>query len=159
MTIKFDMQTLQTIAVFEKTTKARVKDCFEDGQKLLTFIVETGDLIKAIGKGAQTILRLKKMLNRNIRVIEFNPSVIEFIKNVARPAVLVGVQDAGNGVYVMQVGDLKTRGYLIGRQAQTLRNNEAIAQRYYPIKELKVELLEGVQSQQPTTESQMPQTE
>lgn len=133
-------QTLQTIGVFEQVTKAKVRDCFDDNEHLITFVVDSGELPKAIGKGAVTVAKLKKMLNKNLRVIEYNANITEFIKNVAKPIALVGVVKQPGDVYVMQVTEHKDRGYLIGRNASILRNNEKIVQRYFPeLKELKVE--------------------
>jgi len=132
--------TLQTIKVFEDVTRAKVRDCFDDNEHLTTFVVDKGELPKAIGKGAVTVAKLKKMLNKNLRVIEFNESIVEFIKNVAKPIVLVNVVELPDGIYVMQVTEHKDRGYLIGRNASILRNNEKIVQKYFPqLKELKIE--------------------
>jgi len=139
--------TLQTIKVFEDVTRAKVRDCFDDNEHLTTFVVDKGELPKAIGKGAVTVAKLKKMLNKNLRVIEFNDSIVEFIKNVAKPIVLVNVVELPDGIYVMQVTEHKDRGYLIGRNASILRNNEKIVQKYFSqLKELKIEEVNGAPS-------------
>ncbi|HLP79801.1 MAG TPA: NusA-like transcription termination signal-binding factor [Acidobacteriota bacterium] len=139
--IKFTQETMQSMSAFENLTGAKVKDCFDDSQGLLTFIIEHNDIRKALGKNATNVLRARKTFNRNLRVIEFNPDVVEFIKNVARPVILTEVQTTGtDGIYVMVAPDMRSRGYLIGRNAQALRNNESVVQRYFPVKELKVVL-------------------
>jgi len=137
MNITFNDQSMKSIGIFEKITHARVKDCFDDKLGTLTFVVEHQEIGKALGKAGANIVKLKKMFNRNIRIIEFNPELIGFIKNVARPVKLAVVEQDGD-ICTMIAPDLQSRGYLIGRNATVLRNNESIVQRYFPLKELKV---------------------
>lgn len=139
MTITFTEQSLKSIPIFEKVTHARVKDCFDDTIGTLVFIVEHQEIGKALGRGGANIAKLKGMFKRNIRIIEFNPDVIGFIKNVARPIQLKAVEVEAD-IYTMIAPDLQSRGYLIGRNASVLRNNEHIVKRYFPVKEIKVKL-------------------
>ena len=137
-TIKFTQESMKQMALFEKITRAKVKDCFEDTNNQLVFIVNQGELKKALGKQASTVKRLRDLFKRNIRIIEFNADVSEFIKNVARPIKLGSVESHGE-IYTMIPPDVKSRGLLIGRNARVLRDNENIIKRYYQIDELKVQ--------------------
>ncbi|MFT7616358.1 MAG: NusA-like KH domain protein [Candidatus Woesearchaeota archaeon] len=136
--IKFTAQTMQLMLLFEKLTRSHIKDCFEDDHGLMTIIVAQGNMQKALGPKASNVQKIKNVYKKNVRLIEFNTDVIEFIKNVARPIKLVDVRQEDN-VFNMVAPDLKNRGYLIGRNAQTLRNNENIVKRYFPIQEIKVD--------------------
>lgn len=137
--IKFNQQTIQTIALFEKKTGAKLKDCFEDSNGTLIFIVEPGNMSQALGKNASNIPKFRASFNKNIRLIEYSDDLAQFVKNVARPVKLVAVRCEESIVY-MQSPDYPSRGLLIGRNATTLRNNEQIVQRYFAhVKELKVE--------------------
>ncbi len=137
--IKFTSESLGQISLFEKVTRAKIKDCFEDANKQLVFVVVQGDLQKAIGKQAKNVQKLKNLFNKNIRIIEFNEDVCQFVANVARPIKVLEVMHDGNGVYTIIPPDVKSRGLLIGRNARVLRDNELIVKRYHSIQELRVQ--------------------
>ncbi len=137
--IKFTSESIGQITLFEKITKANVKDCFEDANKQLVFIVQQGDLQKAIGKQAKNVQKLKNLFNKSIRIIEFHDDVCTFIANVARPVKVTDVMNDGGEIYTIIPPDVKSRGLLIGRNARVLRDNEQIIKRYYPIQELRVQ--------------------
>jgi transcription antitermination factor NusA-like protein len=83
------------------------------------------------------VRRLEAVLRKKIRVVEFSPELATFIKNLVYP-VDVKVQEPGDGVVVLVPPDLRSRGLLIGRNAQALRACEAVVQRFFPVKELRV---------------------
>ena len=138
MTIKYDSETIGLMMLFENITKAKVKDCFVDNNKLQLFVVEQNELSKAIGKGGSKAKMLEKILNRRLRVIEYDPDVKQFVKNVVYPLQIAEVIQE-NDIITLIPSDSRVRGLLIGRAAQNLRNTESIVQRYFPIKELKVQ--------------------
>ena len=65
--IVYDSDLLKLMNLFEQITKANLKDCFVDDNGLLTFIVQEGEIGKAIGKKAVNVKNLEKMLNRKIK--------------------------------------------------------------------------------------------
>ncbi|MBI5392910.1 NusA-like transcription termination signal-binding factor [Candidatus Woesearchaeota archaeon] len=141
MSIKYDKETLGLLSLFERISKAKVRDCFVDENKLLIFIVEQHELAKAIGKAGSNARMLENVFKRKIRIIEYNPDIKQFIKNIVYPIPVAEIKqmEEDNAIYIITPQDSKSRGLLIGRAAQSLRYNESIAQRYFPIKELKVE--------------------
>lgn len=136
MKIVFDMQTMQTIALFEQLTGAHVKDCVPNDEQVI-FIVHEGEIGKAIGKGGQHVRNLENKLKKRIKIVEYHTDVMQFVKNVVAPLELKEVKMEDSTVF-LSAKDLKTRGLLIGRGASNLRLFEAIVQRYFPIKELRV---------------------
>ncbi|MEM3154938.1 MAG: NusA-like transcription termination signal-binding factor [Candidatus Woesearchaeota archaeon] len=134
--IVLDTNTLQIIALFEKLTGAHVKDCVP-GEEQVVFIVHEGEIAKAVGKGGQHVRNLEHKLKKRVKVVEFHTDVIQFVRNVVAPLELKEVKMEDTVVY-LTAKDLKTRGLLIGRGASNLRLFEAIVQRYFPIKELRV---------------------
>lgn len=141
MSIKYDKETLGFLVLFERISKAKVRDCFVDENKLLIFIVEQHELAKAIGKAGSNAKMLEQIFKRRIRIIEYDPDIKQFIKNIVYPTSVAEIkqQEEDNTVYIITPQDPRSRGLLIGRAAQSLRYNESIVQRYFPIKELKVE--------------------
>jgi NusA-like KH domain protein len=141
VSIKYDKETLGFLALFEQISKAKVKDCFVDENKLLIFIVEQHELAKAIGRAGSNAKMLERIFKRKIRIIEYDSDIRQFIKNIIYPVQIAEIKqkDDDNGIFIITPQDQKSRGLLIGRAAQSLRYNESIVKRYFPIKELKVE--------------------
>ena len=137
MKTKYDVETLQLMNLFEKITRAKLKDCFVNKDKLF-FIVQHGELRKSLGPKKENIQKLVKATNRNIKIVEFNPNVLDFVRNVMHPLRMEDITLDGTVITIMGT-DTKTKGLMIGARAQNLRNYESIVQKYFEdIKEIKV---------------------
>jgi len=137
MKIKYDLNLMKFMSFFENLTNARLKDCFVDKNEILVFIVKENQIAKAIGKKAVNARNIKEKLNRKIKIVEFNSNLETFVANIIRP--LIGKEIKINDNIVTIVGpDTKTKGLLIGRNGQNLRNYEEIVKRYFDIDEIKV---------------------
>jgi len=123
--------------LFANITHAGLKDCFIDDHGLLTFIVNENELGKAVGKKAFKVQMLQKATNRKIKIVEFNPDVITFVRNVIYPLKTARIEKEGDDL-IIEALDSKNRGLLIGRAAQNLRNFETMVKRYFDINEMKV---------------------
>ena len=136
MRIKYDIALMKYITVFEYLTQAKVKDCllYQGG---LLFIVEQNEIGKAIGRKGINVQRLEHALQKRIRVVEFNPELHSFIQNLIAPLRATEIKSQDDIVLIVGP-DTKTKGLLIGRNGQNLRQYEEVAQRYFPIKEIKV---------------------
>jgi len=134
--IVYDANVMQMMSMFEQMTRAQVKDCVTGNPVL--FIVQEGEIAKAIGKGGQHVRNLEKRLKKRVKVVEFSSDLAQFLKNLVAPLALSKVERDGEKL-IIAAKDLKTRGLLIGRNASNLRQYEAIVQRYFPITEIRVE--------------------
>lgn len=137
MKIKFDMRLMKYISLFESITKVNAKDCFES-QNSIIFIVNQGNIAKAIGKKGSNVKKLESILKKNIKIIEFNEDMVRFVNNVIHPLKAENIESEGDIITITPV-DSKTRGELIGRAASSLRATEEIIKRYFKeVKEVKV---------------------
>jgi N utilization substance protein A len=136
MSVTIDTNTLQLIAMFEQMSGAQVRDCIPQESQLV-FIVEQGEIAKAIGKGGKHVRDLEYRSKKRVKIVEFHPDVIQFIQNLISP-LSISEAKLEEDVLLLNAKDLKTRGLLIGRSASTLRFFESIVKRYFPIKELRV---------------------
>ena len=134
--IVYDTGTMQVMAHFEQMTGAKLKDCILREQQAV-FVIEPGYLGKAIGPRGANVRRLEDALKKKVKMVEFAPELVSFIKNLVYPIDVKEVREQ-DGVVTLVPPDLKARGLLIGRNAQTLRAYEAVVQRFFAIKELKV---------------------
>ena len=134
--IVLDKETVQMLCLFEQCTQTHAKDCITLDEQLI-FIVPTGEIGRAIGKGGQHIKRLEQKLRKRIKIIEYHQELSEFVKSVIAPLEIADLRLETDTLY-LTAKDLKTRGMLIGRGASHLRLFESIIQRYFPIKQIKV---------------------
>lgn len=134
--IKFDIELMKVMTLFETITRSKVKDVIKN-EDLYIFIVQEGEIGKAIGKKAANVRKLENVLKRKVRVIEYSNDLERFVRNVIMPLRVekVEIEDA---IVILHTSDTKTRGYLIGRAASNLRNTESIVKRHFPIDEIKV---------------------
>ena len=135
MRIKYDISLMKFITLFESLTQARVKDCIDHNG--LLFVVEQNELGKAVGRRGVKVQEVERALQKRIKVVEFNPDLVEFVKNLILPLQARDVQVVDE-VVIITGHDTKTKGLLIGRNAQNLRFDEDVVKRYFPIKEIKV---------------------
>lgn len=129
------MNALQFMTLFEQVTHAALKDCII-ADDVIVFIVEPGEIAKAIGKGGQNARFLEKKTGKRVRIVEYHNDLLTFINNLAYPVVLKDAREQ-DGIVVLQA-DMTGRGQLIGRSATNLRLMESIVKRYFPIKEIKI---------------------
>ena len=135
--IKFDVNLIKTISLFETITRAHAKDCIEQDNRLI-FIVARGEMSKAIGPKGKNVKRLEDMFKKKLKIIEFSEDLIEFVNNVVAPIKPAGVVEE-EGIVTITPEDTQSRGLLIGRNAVNLRGFEDIIKRFFSqVKELKV---------------------
>ncbi len=135
--IKYDLNLMKFMSFFESITKAKLKDCFFDKNEMLVFLVEENQIAKAIGKKGINVKNIRQKINRKIKIVEFNPNLETFVANLISPlsAKEIKIDDK---VITIVGPDTKTKGLLIGRSGQNLRNYEEIVKRYFDINEIKV---------------------
>ena len=134
--IKFDIQSMKLMTLFESITRSHVKDMIIKEESLI-FIVMPGEIGKAIGKKAVNIKKLERISKKKIRIIEYSDDLEKFVRNVIMPLKVHQI-DIEGAVVTIKSPDSQTRGLLIGRAAANLRNFESLVKRYFPIDEIKV---------------------
>lgn len=133
--IILDERTMKFSSLFESITRARLKNCFIDD--IIIFVVEPGELFKAIGRQGSNVKRLENILKFKIKIVEYDQDLQHFIHKLMFPAKIKEITEENN-IYTITPLDLHSRGLMIGRNAQNLRNYERILKIYFKIQELKV---------------------
>jgi len=85
MAIRLTTEQIQYIGLFETITRAGVRDCIIDGDKII-FVVNEGEMGKAIGKNGVNIKNLEKILNKKIEIVQYSDDPIQFLLYFFRPA-------------------------------------------------------------------------
>jgi len=130
---EFDTDTIKLIAAFEDLSKTEVRDCCINSDSIY-FLVNTGKIAVAIGKGGQTIKQAEKMFKKPIKIFEWAESDEEFLKNMIPNAKKVTIKDGSAQVLL----DSKNRGAVLGRAGSNIKAIRELLERNSNIKELKV---------------------
>ena len=98
----------------------------------LIFIVEQGHASKAIGKNGVNVKKIESLVNKKIKIVEYNNDPIIFIKSLIFP---LKVKDAilNNDTIEIQA-DTNTKALLIGRNSQNLVHLNNIIKNYFDYK-------------------------
>lgn len=134
--MKYDTQMIKKIGLFERVTGALVKDAFYYRERLC-FVVEPGEMGKALGKNKQNLKKLMGMFKEKLKIVEYDPELQKFITNFLNPLQIQNMT-VDDGIIVIEGGDEKTNGLIIGKNARNLRRLEEIVNHYFDVKEIKV---------------------
>ncbi len=133
--IKYDMELMKLISLFENLTTAKVKDAVSAPDKI-TFIVEENEIGKAVGRNGINVMRIENAIKKKIKIVEFSRDVTAFVRNYIHPLRAEITEE--EGAIKIKGPDTKTKGLLIGRDRQNLNALEGIVKRYFEIKKIQV---------------------
>ncbi len=136
MAQKYNLESIGILNLFENVTKVRARDCFLNEESIV-FIVGHGDISRAIGKDGANIKRLENMLNKKIKVVEFNEKPLIFVSNLVYPLKPDEISIKEN-IIEIRANDVRTKGLLIGREKKNLKRFQEIFSRYFGGYEIKV---------------------
>lgn len=134
--VKINQESMKIITLFENKTNSHVKDFFEYND-ILIFIVGENEASKAVGKGGANVKNLSILLRKKIKIVEFNPQPVNFIKGFIYP---IGAEEITNddGVITIKVASTREKGLLIGRESRNLNKLKEIVKRYYDVQDIKI---------------------
>ncbi len=141
MEIKLDTETLRLIVMFESMTGARVKDCLDqEGRQV--FVVEEGDLGKAIGRGASNLKRLRDSLGREVEIVGFAQDREQFLKNLFHRFQLeeIHFDERSDGTVSARVKvKAEEKGRAIGKAGRNVALARTLAQRHHELADVQIE--------------------
>jgi N utilization substance protein A len=131
-------EEIQMINLLESITGAKATDAIITDNSVI-FIVEKEDLGKAIGKKGNNVLRLRKVLDRDVEVIAYAPDLKEFLKSVFYPVEIkeITVSEGDKRVVTLQV-DPKNKGLAIGRRGEKIDKARVLVKRYFNFDNLRI---------------------
>ena len=113
-------------------TGAGVKDCVVDNEtNKVIVVVKKGDMGLAIGKGGSNINKLKKLMKKDIEVVEHSPDLKEFIENLLRPAYVKSVELLQNNDKLCAYVEVLTKhkGIAIGKNGERIKRVKLLVKR------------------------------
>lgn len=135
--ILYDMETMKFSTYFESLTRAKLKDCFKEGNSLI-FVVMPGEMAKAIGKQGANVKKISQKLKKPVKVIEFNENIVKFIEKAIYPVKNVEIEENEDKV-IIKCPDTKTKGLVYGRDRERLKNLLFLVKRYFKIEDIIIE--------------------
>ena len=137
--ITFSNQTVQIMNLTSKQTGAQIKDCVVEDDRIV-FVVEKGHLGAAIGSKAKNLDKLRNLLKKNVKFVEYDADITRFIHNLCKPYTITDVQiegDSENSVVKIQVSP-REKSRIIGKEGRNINLIRKIAQRHHAIKDVQI---------------------
>jgi len=132
MSVRLTEEEMRYMSLFERMTESVVRDCVEREDTVI-FVVESGEMGKAIGKGGANIDRVRRSINKNVEVVEYSDDEAEFVANAFQPAAIedveVSEEDDSKVAYV-EVNE-SDKGLAIGKDGENIETAKYLAQRHY----------------------------
>ncbi len=127
--MKLTLESINNINLFENLTGAKVKDCLIDEEGLL-FLVEEGNVKRALGPNNAHLHRISSILKKNIKIIAFSSDVCKFVANLIYPQKIDGIF-LENKVVKIVVEDTATKGKIFGRSRENLKRINSLVKNYF----------------------------
>lgn len=139
--IVLDAETLRLLTVFDRVTGTRVKDVLEEPDRV-TFVVESKDLGRAIGKGAIHLKRLREILGKDVELFGYSEDPVQFVRNLFHRFEIqdVALESRPDGKSAARVRlDPKDKGRAIGKGGRNVSLARTLAQRHHGLADVALE--------------------
>ncbi len=128
---------MRYISLFESITGASARDCVYDSQlNRLIFLVRPGEVGLAVGRNGIKVKQLRKLLGKNIEVVEYAETPEKLITNSLFPAKIRNVRitktNDGRKIAIVLV-DPSHKGLAIGKDGRNISRARILARRYFDI--------------------------
>jgi N utilization substance protein A len=135
--IRLTSNEMSYIALFENVTGAVATDCIIDEERdRIIFVVKPGDVGLAIGKHGSRIKLVKRMVQKDIEIVEYADNPEAFIRNSFAPARIKEIRITDrldNRKVAVVTVENKDKGIAIGKSGKTAERTRFLAKRYFQI--------------------------
>ncbi|AFS82152.1 NusA-like transcription termination signal-binding factor [Candidatus Nitrosopumilus sediminis] len=135
--IKLTTDQMRMMSLFQNVTGATARDCVEDEkQDRVIFVVNTGKMGLAIGKGGIHIKSLQNIVKRNVELVEFDEDPAKFLSNLLNSKLIsevkINKRPDGTKQAIVMV-DARKKGIVVGREGRNAEKARLLAKRYFDI--------------------------
>jgi len=135
--IKLTETEMQYISLFEAVTQVEVRDCVVDEENnRLIFLVKQGMAGKAIGNNGTNVKVLRKLLGKDIDIVEESSTLEGLVQAALFPARVKSIEikeyDNNTKVAVVEV-PAEQKGIAIGKGGRTIKRAKLLAKRYFGV--------------------------
>lgn len=136
-TIKLTTDQMRLLSLFQNITGVTARDCIDDiKQNRVIFIVNSGKMGLAIGKGGSHIKSLQNIIKKNIELVEYSDDPILFIKNILNSKLVSEIKlnkKPDGSTQAIVLVDPKKKGIVVGREGRNADKARILAKRYFEI--------------------------
>ena len=138
--IKLDADTLRIFAMFEGLTKASRKDVIDEEDRII-FVVDEGQVGRAVGKGAANLKRLRENMQKEVVLIGYAADREQMLKNVFHRFKVEGVEwEDRNGDIIAHVTvPSEEKGKAIGKGGRNIQLARMLMKRHHAVADVSVE--------------------
>ena len=138
--IKLDADTLRIFAMFEGLTRASLKDVIDEEERII-FVVDEGQIGRAIGKGAINLKRLRENLGKEVVLIGFAADREAFLKNVFHKFTIESIEwEDRNGDIIAHVKvPQEEKGKAIGKGGRNVQLARTLLKRHHKVADVSIE--------------------
>ncbi|MBA0909038.1 MAG: NusA-like transcription termination signal-binding factor [Nitrosarchaeum sp.] len=135
--IKLSTDQMRMMSLFQNVTGATARDCVEDEkQDRVIFVVNTGKMGLAIGKGGIHIKSLQNIVKKNVELVEFDENPTKFLTNLLNSKLVsevkINTRTDGSKQAIVLV-DPRKKGIVVGREGRNAEKARLLAKRYFDI--------------------------
>ena len=135
--IKLTDEEMRLIVLFEGLTRAEVKDCVIDKERnRVIFVVKEGFMGLAIGRRGTNIRRIKRLIGKDVEVVEYAEDPREFLKKILTPARVRAIRiiekEEGEKMAVIEV-EPEDKGIAIGRGGKNIQKARILMKRHFNV--------------------------
>ena len=135
--IKLTTDQMRMMSLFQNVTGATARDCVEDEkQDRVIFVVNSGKMGLAIGKGGTHIKSLQNIVKRNVELVEFDEDPAKFLTNLLNSKLISEVKintRADGSKQAIILVDPRKKGIVVGREGRNAEKARLLAKRYFDI--------------------------
>lgn len=133
MTVKLGIDSIRTIALFERVTNVHAKDCLITDD-CVYFLVDPEKIGLAIGKNGAVIKEVRKSLGRQVKIFGYSDKPEDMINNLIPN---IKTMTFNNGSMVISIpSDDKVN--VIGKNGRNIKAIKEIMRRHFSIKYVKL---------------------
>lgn len=135
--IKLTSDQLRLMSLFQNVTGATARDCVEDEkQNRVIFVVNSGKMGLAIGKGGSHIKSLQNIVKKNVELVEFDEDPAKFLRNMLNSKLVSEVkliERPDGSKQAIVIVDPRKKGIVVGREGRNAEKARLLAKRYFGI--------------------------
>lgn len=139
--IVLDEDCMRLISQFESLTGAGSRDCIiDDRNERIIFVINPGDMGRAIGKKGASIKKAMDTMGKRIEVVEYSPDPSQFLRNCFLPAQVTTIEfqdQDSTKVANVAVRD-EDRGLAIGKEGKNIFKAKKLVQRQHDISDVRL---------------------
>ncbi len=139
--IHLNADTLRLLALFEALTGAPARDVLEEEDRYI-FVVEQGQIGRAIGKGGINLNRVRDKLQKDVDLVEHATTPEDFMKSLFHRFKVqsIEIHERKDGEKVAKIKiDPADKGKAIGRGGRNVQLVRTLADRHHGLKDVILE--------------------